>query len=525
MRPLGTCVESRNLDVATCKATGMDELFLMEKASLRLWDAVSEIIEGHVDSKAHVVAVAGKGNNGGDALAVLRHMWFSGYTRLSAIVSDGILSRSCKKQREFLETLGVELLPWDKNSLEGVKKALRDADLVLDGIIGIGIKVEAFGEAGDMIDIVNEYAKGAMKIAIDMPSGIGDFFKQGYRCIKADHTCVIEPEKIALYLPHARMNCGHIHLIQDVFPAKLIEKSFLKNRILEEKDMLRLGRSVAASAYKKSRGSVIVFAGAKGTAGAARLCTKAALAAGAGYCTLYIDEDCYDAVVPDMESIVIRALDPLKTPELDADVILIGPGWGEALERVNLLRNILQSGKPVILDASALRLIARHKMFEYMIPQTTAMTPHPGEFIGIAQGLRCSETGSFMECIGKIAHELQSVVVFKSHVTWIDSGLGHISVLDGMKPELGTAGSGDVLAGLFAGLCAQSLAIAKEKPANSDSDAFPSMQELLSRSAELAVLVHKSAGSRMAEEKGWFLAEDLIQGCSKILHDLSTTKN
>jgi NAD(P)H-hydrate epimerase len=503
--------------------SSLDELFMMEKASLRLWDQISRIIEEKLDHRSPIVAVAGKGNNGGDALAVLRHMWFSGYTRLTAIVSSETLSRSCKRQRDILKTLGISILCWDTKRFENIAEVLNEACLVLDGVLGVGISVEASGEAREMIDLFNSSAKNAIKIAIDIPSGIGDYFSQGYRCISADHTCVVEPEKIALYLPNSRLYCGKIHLIRDIFPSTLVKQN-TNGTILEQDDMLSLSQRVSPNAYKNSRGRVAIFAGAKGTAGAARLCAKAALAAGAGYCTLYIDEDCYDAVLPDMESVVIKILDARKALELDSDVILVGPGWGEAIERVDILKSILKSGKPVILDASALRLIAQHSLFEYIKPRITSLTPHPGEFNGIAQALGYPESMPFFESFCKIADTLQVTLIYKSHVTWICTGSARISVLDGMKPELGTAGSGDVLAGLYAGICAQSLAIEKANHTVTGSDNSLEIQEILVRSAQLAVLAHLSAGFQAALERGWFLSEDLIPWCSKILHDLSISK-
>lgn len=515
MRTLLTCEESKALDAATIEALKLSSLQLMEKASLRLWDAIRTWIESCDELAAKgkavkIAALCGKGDNGGDAMAILRHAFSAGFLDLRAIVSARELSESAGKQAKSLVSAGIPCVTWKEADDEGIASMLSEADIILDGIAGTGLSGAASGEAKAMIDCLGSI-QGAkarpLVISIDLPSGLGDSWEEGFPCVRADITLCLEPAKTACYLPQARLFCGELILVGDVFPESLANAG-RDSRLIEALDIAP--DPISGESYKMSRGRLAIFAGSSGSIGAAQLCAKAAAAAGAGYVTLYVDESVYAIMARSLDSIIVRPIGDLR--DIDSnDAIVAGPGWGIGDGRDALLRRLLDAGIPTVLDADALRILAAQPGIAASIRAPCALTPHPGELAALKAGATKS-LGRMRE----ICEFYKALLVAKSHVTWIVSP-NSLAIWDGMTPELGTAGSGDVLAGILAGLLAGKIARLR-KAASSKKLAEKSTWNALEESAITAVAAHGTAGKRMANEKGWFEASDLIAECSLLLH-------
>jgi len=538
MKALVTCEESKALDAATTEALALSALQLMEKASLRLWDAIRTCIAGRDEIAAkgkavRIVALCGKGDNGGDAMAILRHAFSSGFQDLQAILSARELSESAKKQVNSLGSAGVRCAIWKGADDEGIMSMLSEADIILDGILGTGLAGAAGGEAKAMIDSIGSIQTAKARplvISIDLPSGLGDSWEEGFPCVRADITLCLEPAKTACYLPLARRCCGELVLVGDVFPESLVNIR-RDTSLIEARDIVP--DPISAESYKMSRGRLAIFAGSRGAIGAAQLCAKAAAASGAGYVTLYVDESAYAILARSLDSIIVKPLGDLRDIGSN-DAILIGPGWGNGEGRDVLLRELLEAGVPAVLDADALRLLAARPELAASIRAPCALTPHPGELAALAlcasaiQRAIPAETSQAVSiahvngaAIGlremrRTCEYYKSLLVAKSHVTWIVSPK-RVAVWDGMTPELGTAGSGDVLAGLLAGLIAGKTARLR-KADSSKTLAEKSSWKALEDAAIVAVAAHGTAGKRMAKEKGWFEASDLIAECSLLLH-------
>ncbi len=342
--------------------------------------------------------------------------------------------------------------------------------------------------------------------SVDLPSGLNEEYEGAWPCVRADLTLALEPCKIPSYSPLGRKLCGTILPVQDVFPAGLAGEGAC-GRLLEEGDLRRLAPAVPPHAYKSSRGRLAIFAGSDLAPGAARLCVKGAAASGAGYIILYADAKLGKALLPDVESAVLRDPESFDPGNPGCDVILAGPGWGSGPRRKELLLSIFDSGLPLVLDADALRILALHPELAVGRPGLRLLTPHPGEFEAFfAKGIPCP--GTFRERLAELSARLGSAILLKGHVSWIFDG-DQVRVWDGMRPELGVAGSGDVLAGLAAGI----LASYRASGAATDRS-----EGLLLDAASCAVIVHAMAGKRLAVEKGWFEAQDLPAVCAKILH-------
>lgn len=571
MKRLITCRQAQELDAATKDALGLDDIQLMEKASVRLWDSLKSVVEklaseGSIHKSIRdlrILALCGKGNNGGDALAVLRHAFSFGVENLEALLSADKPSATCERQRRSAVLAGIPVRKWDEVSAEGWREAAGRADIILDGVLGSGISGAARGEAARMISALNSLVPPGAEsprrppiiVSIDVPSGLFSSWRKGAPLVKADFTLSISPTKSDCYTPDARERCGVIVDVADIFPEKFIHAECTKRAesadieqdtvsLLEEADLSLLNPPLPASSYKMSRGRLAILAGSKGRLGAAILCARAALVSGAGYVSLFIDESLYEAAATALPSVIVRPEEEFGTEGTTCDAVLAGPGWGQSDKRYEQLASLLAMDVPLVLDADALRLLTpnlwtRDGREPCVRKSDLILTPHPGEYaamraagldavasVGLAaesaeepQGAEGQGFGSLLRNMTKATG---ATIILKSHVTWIASPAGNMAVWDGMAPALGTAGSGDVLSGLAAGMLA--CRKAQRHKAEAGDSASESLQlarrdteDLAFDVARCAVLAHGLAGRRLAEDFGWFGASDLIPACAGLL--------
>jgi len=531
MKRLFSCAQSQDLDAATKRFFCLQPSQLMEKASLRIWDSLLHYIESQATLRARgknlrIIALCGKGDNGGDAMAVLRHAYSAGFESLHALVSAQNLSDSAVTQRASLTASGISHSLWQGKDDAQINQVLESADILLDGVLGTGIRGPAGGEAREMIEcLVRLHHKNSLDrpliASIDIPSGMGDLWLPEFPTVKADFSLCLEPVKDFCFSPEATRFCGNIVPVADVFPLGLLDGKGSAS-LLESQDMKLLLKAPKASAYKMSRGRLSIFAGSRSSTGAALLCARAAMASGAGYVSLYVDEDIYSTVSPALESAVVRPLGKDSHSEY-ADAVLAGPGWGRGQNREALLQRLgSDPRRPMVLDADAIRLLAGNPLLREHLASPCALTPHPGELLALTESLGINPATPFIASLEQLAARMDALIVAKSHTTWI-RGNGSSHVWDGRTPELGTAGSGDVLAGLFAGLLARALATAKaggEKTQESPQDS----KKIIENAALAAVIAHGTAGRNLARTKGWFIASDLVEECSRLIHAIDKSE-
>jgi ADP-dependent NAD(P)H-hydrate dehydratase / NAD(P)H-hydrate epimerase len=515
--PLLSCGRASRLDAATREGAAVPSIVLMEDAALRMWDALAPIAEREraaaVAASASpgrdlLVAVCGSGSNAGDSLAMLRLARFSGLTALAAILAKDELVEASAAFASSLRALGVPLLSWARQEGE-CRRALAASYLVLDGISGTGLKGALREPLASLLAAALE--SGSPIASIDLPSGLSDSGVEGVAA-RASWTLSIEPRKACLYYPAAREACGSIVPVLGPFPADAALEA--DAWLLEEGDLPVLAPLPPASAYKGSRGRVAVFAGSVGASGAACLASRACLAAGAGVAALFASKELLPIVAPTLEAVMVKP-EPESFGAFDAgswDAILVGPGWGLSRERRAELASLLERGRPTVIDADALRLLKELLDSGFSASGPLILTPHPGEFAALTGIPAADVLRAPVEPLKRMAAELGAVVVLKSHVTWISAPSGEPAVWDGRESGLGTAGSGDVLAGLAAGLLARRAAAASSATAaaaGSPVDAFSA--------ARAAVVAHGLAGRRSRERLGWFEAGALIEDAARVL--------
>jgi len=501
VRPLVSCAEASRLDRDAREGSALPELVLMEDAARGLWTLLRPIaLRVRAERQGPLVALCGSGGNAGDALALLRIARFEGAEGLAAILGSERLGEPASVFLGSIRALGLPVLSWEADRAACLELMGRAA-LLVDGIAGTGLQGPLRGPLAELAAAA--VAAGRPLASIDLPSGLRDGSVPGDILLKAAWTLSIEPRKAALYAPARRSACGEILAVEGVFPAGAAAGSACA--LIEEADLPAWLPPLSPEAHKGSRGRLAAFAGSIGSTGAACIASRAALAAGAGLVSLYASPEILAIISSRLESVMVKP-EPAEPGSLDPgrwDALLAGPGWGRGPERRAALAALLSSGLPALLDADAIRLFAELRADGCSARGPLILTPHPGEYealTGLSPELALADPGPGLKAL---AAELGAVIVLKSQVTWIAAPDGRLAVWEGMEAGLATAGSGDCLAGLAAGL------LASLSAAGVGDAAFSA--------ARAAVVAHGAAGRRLRAERGFFEAGQIAAEAAKLL--------
>lgn len=375
---------------------------------------------------ARVVLLVGSGNNGADALWA--GAWLAG--RGAAVVAV--------PAAEVVPDALAALLR--AGGRVGTTEALTGAEVVLDGLVGIGGRGPLRPPAAALVAAV---PADALVVAVDVPSGVdadtGEVFPGA---VRADLTVTFGSLKPGLLL--ARSHVGELELVEvglDLVPAQV--------EVLDDADAAALHPRPAEGHDKYARGVLGVAAGSASYRGAAVLVVASAVAAGAGMVRYVGPPEVADLVLQGSPEAVVSH-DPGSTGRVQAWVL--GPGLG--LDANDLFLQVLQADVPVLVDADALALLARHPQLVRRRAAPTLLTPHDREF-----GRFGAEVGPDRIAAARwLAADLDVHVLLKGHATVVAAPDGQVRVNATGTPRLATAGSGDVLAGAVGALLAQGLA-------------------------------------------------------------------
>jgi NAD(P)H-hydrate epimerase len=392
-----------------------------------------------------VVVLCGPGNNGGDGFVAARLLAAAG--RDVRVVLLGARERLAGDAALNAQRWTGPVVPLSPDVLEG-------AGVVIDGLFGAGLARPLEGVARVVIEAIN--ARALPCVAIDVPSGVsGDSGAVlGAAPDSAMTVTFFRPKPGHLLLP-GRAKCGRLLVadigIPDAALDAIAPRSFANDPALWASAF----PWPRADGHKYARGHLLVYGGRVST-GAARLGARAALRIGAGLVTVA----CHRTVVPiyavDTAAIMVRAADDpdafaglLEDPRLNA--VLIGPGAGRGDETQLAVLTALADSRSVVLDADALTVFADDPdMLFCGVRSPVVITPHEGEFARLFGAV----SGSKLDRARAAAARSGAVVLLKGSDTVIAAPDGHAVINGNAPPELATAGAGDVLAGMIAGLLA-----------------------------------------------------------------------
>ncbi len=468
---LATASEIRELDKLAATKYGISGLVLMEIAGLRVVEAVREQCGGHVSGR-RILIFAGKGNNGGDALVAARHLINAGAEVKVFLLGKGEEIRGdARANYLILERMGARVYPvlGDKDC-QRVDIATLNADLLVDGIYGTGFKGAAMHHVARVIQQINQSGKPV--IAIDLPSGLeADSGKVHGPCVRAAVTVTMGLPKPGLYLEPGRSYAGRVVVADISFPAALVEGQYLKGNLITPGMCRGLLPARQPAAHKGSFGHVLVVGGSASMPGAPLLAGRGALRSGAGLVTAGIPRNCHQLVagrfpeimtwpLPDNQAGVLTAgaAGTILSEAARWDVLACGMGLGQHQEGAEMVTALMEGWtKPVVLDADALNLLAPNPFVLANARGPVVITPHPGEMARLMGTTPARVQEDRLNAAREAAGRWQVTVVLKGAGTVVACPDGQFYVNTTGNPGMATAGSGDVLAGVIAGLMAQGL--------------------------------------------------------------------
>jgi NAD(P)H-hydrate epimerase len=397
--------------------------------------------------RQRIVVVCGKGDNGGDGLVVARQLrMLHAPAALDVVLpwDESEVSPSAQVNFRLLMEHGVSVH-------RSVQPTMRAATLVVDAVLGTGLRGPASGAALEVIREINGGFPAAKVVAVDVPSGL----VSGGECTHPVATVTFTAPKFEQVMPPTCDAVGELIVAQIGTPRDWIEQDAGFTTALSEPAMFaHLLTDRKRGAHKGDFGHVLVAGGAAGKGGAAAMAGCAALRSGAGLVTVACDERERPAVTSLSPELMSRPL-PLEPNEpIPQDVVAIGPGLGDSLEHAELARRLFAGLMlPLVADADALNALAGT---DFRSPAAMrVLTPHPGEMARLTgksvAAIQADRAAAALELAGRCG----SIVVLKGQRTLIALPDGRLFVNPSGTPAMATAGSGDILTGLCAGLLAQ----------------------------------------------------------------------
>lgn len=446
------------LEEAAIKALAVPPVVLMENAAIAVFRQCMDYLRKSSGFSARVLVICGKGNNGGDGLAVARHLFLNGIN-VKVYHSGSVEGSSDDVRTNFniVKNMGV---PFS----DDIKRDIAESHLVVDAIFGTGLSSPVEGEIKGIIEAVNDH--NGFVIAIDIPSGINaDNGKVMGVAIRANQTVTLGLAKLGLYLYPGAEYSGKITLADIGIPLDAdTQESCI---ILNDEEFAKLLPKRANRSNKGSFGRAYVLAGCNKMPGAAVLTATAVYKAGGGLVkacvTGYVAEilqnkltEAISNILPDKDGYLYK-LSFQNIEELEkANVILIGPGLGNNNNVKDfVLEAVFNAKAPMVLDADALNVIANDIGVLKMLKTQGVITPHPGEMSRLT-GLPLSEilSDGLKIAVG-FAKEHNVVTVLKDARTVVASPDGRVYINVTGNNALAKAGSGDVLTGLIGAFIAQ----------------------------------------------------------------------
>ncbi len=446
--------EIRLWDQYTIRHEPVPSIDLMERAAGRCVDWLEE----NIPVNPPYSVFCGKGNNGGDGLAIARMLANKGYVVTVYILEFGHLGTE-----DFQANLAkLHQCPEVKISFIQTKEnfhTVSDEEVIIDALFGSGLNRKLEGVTAKLVEHINE--SHAEKIAIDIPSGMFvDRSSQGNPIIKADHTLSFQCLKPAFLVAENSDYTGEVHILDIGLHNGFYESVTGLYEWIDEDLIRSIHKPRKRFAHKGNFGHGLLVTGSYGKIGAAFLCAEACLRSGIGLLSCHIPKCGYDIMQASAPgAMVMTDFNSSFTTKVEDDLtkyeaIGIGPGIGVASETKMLLREVFDSYRhPIVLDADALNIMGSQKDLLKLIPPGSILTPHPKEFERMF-GASANEF-DWVQLALKKAKDLHAIIVLKGHHTFIATpdkkGFFNSTGNAGMA----TGGSGDVLTGIVTGLLAQ----------------------------------------------------------------------
>ncbi len=436
----------KDLDQAYVSGENISSFQLMERAA----NAFCDWFKDQFSNKPSIAVFCGKGNNGGDGLAIARLLFQSGHKVHVFTIGD-----TQNGSEDFIKNLGIlpetiPLVSWEN------AKGL-ETDIIIDGVFGVGINRPLAGEYLELIQLMNSLE--ATKIAIDLPSGLpADALIEG-EAFNADHTVSFQLPKLSLLVPEHVRYTGELHVKSIGIGPAYFEKYDSTKYFFSGENLLQLHKRFHRFSHKGDFGKVMLAGGSYGKIGAVCLAASAALRTGSGLVFAFVPRCGVEIVQTALPEVMAMASD--QEEEISAtlsfekiDAVGIGPGIGTGDHASQAVYQVLSKFKgSTVLDADALNLLSSHKSWYKLLHEKVILTPHLIEFERLAGP--CEDHFERMEKARSFAMEHGCTLVLKGANTLISFPDGQQVFNSSGTHFMATGGSGDVLTGMLTSLLGQ----------------------------------------------------------------------
>ncbi len=512
--------EAKFLDSWAETTLGIPRIALMETAGAK----VAEVTLREVKLVESACIVAGKGWNAGDGFVSARYLKNSGVdVNIVLLYSKDEIKDEARINLNIAEKMGIPIY-----DVKELKRALKDVDVVIDAIFGIGFKGEAEGSLAEAIETINEGRSLYTIVSIDTPSGldVGEG-RVSKHCIKANITVTLSFPKIGLLQYPGIEHAGKIVIVDIGIPKINPLNPPVKKE--EQKKAKKEGLNIITPdivhsiipkrpvlTHKGTFGEVLVIASSPGMTGAATLCGRGALRVGAGLVRIAVPISLRETVDSEsLETITIglpetadgtismRAFEAILELLKESDGLAIGPGIGRQPETAKLIQSIVsyakEKGIKTVIDADAIFALRDKKEAILGSHGGIILTPHPGE-LSYFLNMEIEEIQkNRQEIAKKVAKDLDIILVLKGAYTVVANPEGEVFINITGNPGMASAGVGDVLTGAIVGFLAQGV---------------PTF-----RAAIASVYIHGMAGDVVRELKGehGIIAGDILEGLPYVI--------
>ncbi|MGB5237347.1 MAG: NAD(P)H-hydrate dehydratase [Flavobacteriaceae bacterium] len=440
-------------DKSTIERQQISSEQLMERAAVALFNWLHRKMRG-AQVKIHLFC--GIGNNGGDGLALARHLWEHGYN-----IEVNVVSYSEKRSEDFLINLKrlKERKIWPNFIQEGTAfPEIGTEDIIVDAIFGIGLNRAPDNWVQKLMCHINQ--SGAFVVSVDVPSGLylDRPIDNREAVVCSNIVLTIQLPKLVFFLPDTGVFCEHWEILDIGMDKKILAETETDFHLIGKEEILKQYKERKRFSHKGTYGHSLIIGGSYGKIGAVILSSKACLKAGSGLVTAFVPKCGY---LPLQTSAVEVMVNTDKNEDhienisytISPDVVGIGMGMGTLKETREAFQNFLKTYTgPLVVDADGLNILAEHPSLLKELPGGTVLTPHPGELKRIL--------GDWTDDFDKLkkarafTKKYNCVLVLKDAYTiTIAEGIGYVNSTG--NAGMATAGSGDVLTGMITSLIAQ----------------------------------------------------------------------
>lgn len=443
-------------DRLTTERQNISSTDLMERAGTQIFNWIHSRMQG---AQVPVHVFCGIGNNGGDGLVLARHLITHGYNVVTYIVNC-----SDKRSKDFLinyDRIKDTTKNWPIMLSCGAdfsEIVIDEKDIIVDAVFGIGLNRLPNDWVQELFQ--RWRASKAFTLAVDIPSGLysDKAVEDKDAVVHANYTLSFQSPKLVFFLPETAKYTIQWEALDIGIDRDYLIQTETEVELISKFEVLPLYKPRQKFAHKGDFGHVLILGGSYGKIGAVNLASRAALSSGAGLVTAYIPKCGYNSMQAALPEVMVITDDNENNItqinfDIEPTVIGVGVGIGTTDETAKAFEAFLKKNKlPLVIDADGLNLLSKKKTILKLLPEQTVLTPHPKELERLIG--KWSDDFDKLKKVKAFSKKYKVIVLIKgaNSITVYNDKL-YVNTTG--NPGMATAGSGDVLTGVIAGLIAQ----------------------------------------------------------------------